>query len=185
MEARGETDRTIRGYVTRIALEPQRARRGDYLFRGLEILSETDAPRTFLIIPESVLEFGRPDLYGFPGLCWEGAEIAAFKAQLNNTLEDGSTILVVTPETELVLEPFRPVSVTEAVEAAGCIRLVDLRYRVAPARTFWMAKDVVSATPCSVTSCTTGVKCLSATSRRRSGTLARQSWRWLPAPESQ
>ncbi len=140
MEARGETDRTIRGYVTRIALEPQRARRGDYLFRGLEILSETDAPRTFLIIPESVLEFGRPDLYGFPGLCWEGAEIAAFKAQLNNTLEDGSTILVVTPETELVLEPFRPVSVTEAVEAAGCIRLVDLRYRVAPDEPIWMAK---------------------------------------------
>jgi len=140
MKSKGETGGPIRGRVTRIALEPQRARRGDYLFRGLEILSQPDNRRTFLIIPESVSEFGRPDLYGFPALCWEGAEIAGRNVQLNNTLEDGSAIFVVTPETELVLEPFRPVSVTDAVEAASCIRLVDLRYRQAADEPFWMAK---------------------------------------------
>jgi len=42
--------------------------------------------------------------------------------QLNNRLNDGSVIYTVTPESHVVLEPFRLVSVTEAVEAAGCIR---------------------------------------------------------------
>ncbi len=47
--------------------------------------------------------------------------IAAFNLQLNNRLDDRSVIYTVTPDSQVVLEPFRLVSVTEAVEAAGCI----------------------------------------------------------------
>ncbi len=85
-------------------------------------------------------EFAGADLYEFPLLCWVGARIAAFNLQLNNRLDDGSVIYTVTPESHLVLEPFRLVSVTEAVEAATCIRAADLRYRVGPDEPFWMAK---------------------------------------------
>src|SRR4030042_4838121 len=86
MKSKGGIGASVRGRGTRIALEPQRARRGDYLFRGLEIMSPGDPRRTFLIIPESVSEVGRSDLYRFPSLCWEGAEIAGSNIQLNNTL---------------------------------------------------------------------------------------------------
>ncbi len=85
-------------------------------------------------------EFAGADLYEFPLLCWVGARIAALNLQLNNRLDDGSVIYTVTPESHLVLEPFRLVSVTEAVEAATCIRSADLRYRVGPEEPFWMAK---------------------------------------------
>ena len=40
----------------------------------------------------------------------------------------------------MVLEPFRLVSVTDAVEAAGCIRSADLSNRVGSGEPFWMAK---------------------------------------------
>ena len=39
-----------------------------------------------------------------------------------------------------MLEPFRLMSITEAIEAAGCIRSADLRYRVGSSEPFWMAK---------------------------------------------
>ncbi|MEJ2717190.1 MAG: PD-(D/E)XK nuclease family protein [Deltaproteobacteria bacterium] len=139
MSGESKTD-FVKGYVTRIASEPQRAKRGDYLFRGLEISVAGGAEKAFLIVPETICEFGRPDLYDFPLLCWEGAEIAAFEVELNNRLHDGTAIYTATPETDLLLEPCRPVSVTDAVEAAACIHATDLSYRVRPAEPFWMAK---------------------------------------------
>jgi DNA replication ATP-dependent helicase Dna2 len=126
----------IQGAVVRIVREPKTAPRGGYLFRGLEISHDGHSDRIFLMFPE----FAGEDLYGFPLLCWAGARIAACNLQLNNRLDDGSVIYTVTPESHVVLEPFRLVSVTEAVEAAGCIRSADLRYRAGSGEPFWMAK---------------------------------------------
>ncbi len=131
---------SVQGRVTRIASEPQRAKRGDYRFRGLELADAHDGPKTFLIVPEAMQDFGRQDLYEFPLLCWEFAEVAAYGLELNNRLADGTSIYAVKPDSELVLEPRRLVSVTEAVEAAFCIRSVDIRNRVGPSEPFWMAK---------------------------------------------
>ena len=129
-------EETFQGVVVRIASEPKTALRGGYIFRGLEVSDGSHTDRIFLMFPE----FAGEDLYGFPLLCWSGARIAAFNLQLNNRLDDGSVIYTVTSESRLVLEPFRLVSVTEAVEAAGCIRSADLRYRVGSGEPFWMAK---------------------------------------------
>jgi DNA replication ATP-dependent helicase Dna2 len=126
----------VQGAVVRVASEPKMAPRGGYLFRGLEISDEDHSDRIFLMFSESLGE----DLYEFPLLCWEGARVAAFNLQLNNQLDDGTLIYTATPESHLVLEPFRLVSVTEALEAASCIRSADLRYRVGPGEPFWMAK---------------------------------------------
>jgi DNA replication ATP-dependent helicase Dna2 len=134
---------SLRGRVVRVAAQPQKAKRGDYLFRGIELLSTAENGRGFLIIPETMCDFDRDDLCEFPQLCWEGAELAAYGLHLNNRLEDGTTIYTVTLDSELVLEPYRPVSVTEAVEAAACIRLVDVRYRAAPEEFFHMAKGTL------------------------------------------
>jgi len=136
MPVDGQHGETVQGAVVRIASEPKTALRGGYLFRGLEISHDGHSDRVFLMFPE----FAGEDLYGFPLLCWSGARIAAFNLQLNNRLEDGSVIYTVTPESHVVLEPFRLVSVTEAVEAAGCIRSADIRYRVGSGEPFWMAK---------------------------------------------
>lgn len=125
----------IQGRVSRISSEPKTAAKGGYLFRGLELLGD-GAERTFIIIPE----FSGEHLYGFPLLCWEDCHIAAYGLELNNRLENGSVIYNATPDTDLILEPFRPVSVTDAVEAAACIRSVDVRYRVGSDEPFWMAK---------------------------------------------
>lgn len=132
----GQHTGSVQGAVVRIASEPKTAPRGGYLFRGLEIGHDGHSDRIFLMFPE----FAGEDLYGFPLLCWEGARIAAFNLQLNNQLDDGSVIYTVTSESHLVLEPFRLVSVTEAIEAAGCIRSADIRYRVGSSEPFWMAK---------------------------------------------
>ena len=110
--------------------------KGGYLFRGLEIAADKDNDRIFIIIPAFVGD----DLYEFPLLCWQDAWVAAFDLQLNNRLEDGSVIFTATPDSELVLEPFRLVSVTEAVEAASCLKIADIRYRVGPEEPLWMAK---------------------------------------------
>lgn len=126
----------IRGCIARIASEPRLAARGGYLFRGIELVDDAKSGRIFLMFPESSGE----DLYVFPLLCWEGAQIAAFNLSLNNRLDDGSVIYTVTPDTDILLEPFRPVSVTEAVEAAGCMRAADVRFRAGPDEPFWMAK---------------------------------------------
>jgi DNA replication ATP-dependent helicase Dna2 len=136
MPAVEEKNCSVFGRIVRIASEPRTAAKGGYLFRGLELASEGDLNRVFLIFPC----FLGDDLYEFPLLCWEGAEIAGFNLELNNRLEDGTTIYTVAPESELVLEPRRPVSVTEAVEAAACIHSADVRCRVAPDEPFWMAK---------------------------------------------
>jgi DNA replication ATP-dependent helicase Dna2 len=126
---------SIQGRVMRVSAEPKTAAKGGYLFRGLELVDRTDA-RVFVIFPV----FAGADLYEFPLLCWEGARIAAYDLQFNNELEDGSLIYTATPDSDLILEPHRPISVTEAVDAAACIRSVDCRYRVAPEEPFWMAK---------------------------------------------
>jgi DNA replication ATP-dependent helicase Dna2 len=131
---------SVRGKVTRIASEPRKAARGDYLFRGLELTCAGDAPRTFIIVPETMTDFDRPDLYVFPLLCWEGAETAAYGLEFNNRLADGTSIYSVKPDSDLVLEPRRLVSVTDAVDAAFCIRSVDVRNRVSPSEPFWLAK---------------------------------------------
>ena len=136
MPVDGQHGESVQGAVVRIASEPKTALRGGYLFRGLEISHDDHSDRVFLMFPE----FAGEDLYGFPLLCWSGARIAAFNLQLNNRLDDGSVIYTVTPESHVVLEPFRLVSVTEAVEAAGCIRSADIRYRVGSGEPFWMAK---------------------------------------------
>jgi DNA replication ATP-dependent helicase Dna2 len=126
---------SIQGHVVRVSAEPKTAAKGGYLFRGLELV---DGPgrRVFLILPV----FAGDDLYDFPLLCWEGARIAAYGLEFNNELEDGSVIYTATPDSELILEPHRPISVTEAVDAAACVRSVDCRYRVGPEEPFWMAK---------------------------------------------
>ncbi|MFZ5866155.1 MAG: AAA domain-containing protein [Thermodesulfobacteriota bacterium] len=133
---------SLRGRIVRVAAQPQKAKRGEYLFRGIEVSSATEDGRGFIIIPETMCEFNREDLCEFPQLCWEGAELAAYGLQLNNRLESGA-IYTVTPDSELILEPYRPVSVTEAVEAAACVRLVDVRYRAAPEEFFHMAKGTL------------------------------------------
>jgi DNA replication ATP-dependent helicase Dna2 len=127
---------SVHGRVVRIAAEPKTAQRGGYLFRGLEVSEEEDNTRIFLIFPI----FTGDDLYEFPLLCWPGATVAAFNVVLNNRLEDGSIIYAATPATDVVLEPYRPVSVTEAVDAAFCVRSADVRFRAGPGEPFWMAK---------------------------------------------
>ena len=130
------TSHSLEGRVVRIASEPRVATKGGYLFRGLELAGDTDSDRIFIIFPV----FAGDDLYEFPLLCWEGARIAAFDLELNNRLEDGSVIYAATEQSELVLEPYHLVSVTEAVEAASCLRIADVRYRVAPDEPIFMAK---------------------------------------------
>jgi DNA replication ATP-dependent helicase Dna2 len=132
----GLPQESVKGYVVRIASEPRPAAKGGYLFRGLELAGDGDNARRFIIFPE----FVGNGLYEFPLLCWEGALVACFDLQLNNRLEDGSIIYTATPDSELVLEPLRPVSVTEAIEAATCVRIAEVRYRAAPDEPFWMGK---------------------------------------------
>lgn len=127
---------SIQGRVVRIASEPRVAPRGGYLFRGLELSAEGEYSRIFLMFQEGLAR----DLYDLPQLCWVGTEVAAYRLAVNNRLDDGSIICSVTPETDIILEPHRPVSVTEAVEAAACVRSVDVRFRVGPDEPFWMAK---------------------------------------------
>ncbi|MBI5248622.1 MAG: AAA family ATPase [Desulfomonile tiedjei] len=127
---------SVCGRVIRISSEPKTAAKGGYLFRGLELAGEQDIGRIFIIFPH----FAGDQLYEFPLLCWTGAEITGFNLEVNNRLEDGTIIYAVTPESDLVLEPRRTVSVTEAVEAAACIRSADVRFRVGPEEPFWMAK---------------------------------------------
>ncbi len=131
-----ENTHSIHGRIVRISSEPKTAPRGGYLFRGLEMSAELENERLFLILPV----FAGRDLYDFPLLCWEGARVSAFDVQLNNRLEDGSVIYAATPDCCLLLEPHRPISVTEAVEAAHCIKSADVRFRVGPDEPFWMAK---------------------------------------------
>ncbi|MFH0824542.1 MAG: PD-(D/E)XK nuclease family protein, partial [Pseudomonadota bacterium] len=128
------------GRITRIAAEPRLSKSGDYVFRGLEVLAAPDNKRVFVLIPESVCAMDREDLYRFPLLCREGAEMAAFGLVRNNELTDGTIIHMADVDTYLVLEPYRLVSVTDAVEAGMCLRSVDARYRMAADEPFWMAK---------------------------------------------
>ena len=131
---------SVEGHISRIASEPRQAKQDTYLFRGLEISSNDGQPRVFIIIPDNMSDFGREDLYTFPLLCWESARIAAHDLHFSNELGDGSLIYNVTPETDLLLEPYRPLSVTEAVEAAMCLHSAELRLRIPPDEHFWMAK---------------------------------------------
>ena len=121
---------SVFGSVVRSTSEPRTAAKGGYLFRGLELRSEPDGERVFILCPE----FAGEHLYEFPLLCWEGAQVGAFHLNLNNRLEDGTLIYHVSPKSDLLLEPCRPVTVTEAVEAARCIRSVDVGLRMLRAR---------------------------------------------------
>ncbi len=132
----GEKRENVHGRVVRIAAEPKKAPRGGYLFRGLEIAEEAGNHRTFIMVPE----FASPSLYEFPMLCWEGANISGYLLHLNNTLDDGTLIYGADPETDLILEPHRPVSVTDAVEAAECLKSADVRFRTGAGEPFWPAK---------------------------------------------
>ncbi len=127
---------SVCGRITRISSDPKTAAKGGYLFRGLELAGEQDDGRVFIIFPSFVGD----ELYEFPLLCWAGAEIAGFNLEVNNRLEDGTIIYAATPQSDLILEPLRTVSVTEAVEAAACIWSADVRFRVGPEEPFWMAK---------------------------------------------
>lgn len=130
------TSESVLGTVTRLTDEPKTAPRGGYLFRGLELRSEPESDRVFILCPE----LAGDHLYEFPLLCWEGAHVGAFRVELNNRLDDGTRIYHVSPRSDLILEPCRPVTVTEAVEATRCVRSVDVGLRVSPAEPFWMAK---------------------------------------------
>mgnify|MGYP005832805035 FL=1 len=127
---------SVVGVVVRSTKEPRVAARGGYPFRGLELRTSTEDVRTFVLCPE----LSGDHLYEFPLLCWEGACVAGFDLELNNRLEDGTLIYHCTPNTDLVLEPHRLISVTEAVEAARCIRSADVHLRVGFSEPFWMAK---------------------------------------------
>lgn len=124
------------GRVRRIASEPKRAVRGGYQFRGLEIETQAHSGRVFIMCPE----FAGQDVYEFPLLCWEGALIRAENIRFNNSLANGAIIYTASPDSVFVLEPFRPVSVTEAVQAVTCIRAVDVLFRLGTEEPFWMAK---------------------------------------------
>lgn len=132
----GNSNEYVHGRVIRVASEPKTAPKGGYLFRGLEIATEVENCRVFILFPE----FTGEDIYEFPLLCREGLSVRGYHLQLNNTLKDGSVIYAATPESDLLLEPHRPVSVTEAVEAADCLKSMDVRLRTGTGEPFWMAK---------------------------------------------
>ncbi len=124
------------GEIIRIQSEPTKARKGDYRFSGVELTGDLPGSRTFIIFPE----FSGEDFFLFPQLCWLGARLSARNLSLNNSLDDGSMIFCVNPESELVLEPFRPVSVIEAIDSFKCIKSIDLRYRLKSGEPYWLAK---------------------------------------------
>ncbi len=130
----------VRGRIVRVASDPQISKQGGYEFRGLEIETGANDGRTFIIIPSSISQAGRDDLYELPLLCRIGAEIAAYDLSLNSRLSDGSVVLAVTPESALVIEPKRPVNVTAAAEAAVCLRSYDIRSRTGIDEVYHLAK---------------------------------------------
>ncbi|MCX5861256.1 MAG: AAA domain-containing protein [Desulfomonile sp.] len=127
---------SVQGRIVRVAAEPKIAPRGGYLFRGLELERNCNKDRIFLIFPVSL---GR-DLYDFPLLCRAGLVVAGHQLELNNRLQDGSLIFSVTPDSDVILEPHRPINVTDAIEAVHCIRSADVRFRLGAADPYWMAK---------------------------------------------
>jgi DNA replication ATP-dependent helicase Dna2 len=124
------------GRIARISAEPKTAAKGAYLFRGLELALLGDSRRIFLIFPI----YEGEDVYDFPLICWEGARISIYGARLNNRLDDGTEIFSVTADSRPILEPFRPISVIEAVEAGLCVRSADVRNRVGVDEPFFVAK---------------------------------------------
>ncbi len=130
------TNGFLSGNVIRLATEPQVSRKGGYRFRGIEMCSTRDHCRIFLIFPESLPR----ELFDFPSLCIENSHIALRNALPNNVLEDGTTILSVSPHTDLILEPLRIVGVTDAVQAAVCHASMDLRLRLALDEPYWVSK---------------------------------------------
>ncbi len=124
------------GLVTRISAEPKQAARGGYLFRGIELAGSGAGRKIFLIFPE----FAGEALFEFPLLCWEGAMISAYGLDFNNELQDGSLIFTANQQSDVLIEPYRAVSVTEAVHAARCIKAADLVYRIPSNEPFWMEK---------------------------------------------
>lgn len=124
------------GEVLRVKAEPTKARAGDYRYSGIELKAEASGARIFIIFPD----YCGADFVEVPKLCWPGARIAAYDISYNNCLEDGSLIYGVNPDSQIVLEPCRPVSVIEAVESFKCLRSIDLRHRFRNEEPFWLAK---------------------------------------------
>jgi DNA replication ATP-dependent helicase Dna2 len=133
----------VSGVVSRILLEPRRAKRGGYLFRSLEIVGRGASARSFINIPRNLYEQGRGDLYRFPELCRPGVEICGRGMNLNNTLTDGTRLYVACPSSWLTLEPRRFVNVTEAAQAAICIRRADIAARTPMLEPFWSARGAL------------------------------------------
>lgn len=127
---------TLFGEVSRVKAEPTKARAGDYRYSGIELKADASGGRIFIIFPE----YCGADFVEVPKLCWPGARIAAYDISYNNCLEDGSLIYGVNPDSQIVLEPCRPVSVVEAVESFKCLRSIDLRHRFRNEEPFWLAK---------------------------------------------
>lgn len=138
-----ETQCTVDGTVKRIVAETTAARSGDYRLRGLELAVHGDADRAFIILPEQLVEYGRSDLYDFPGLCRIDASVRGLNLFLNNRLDDGSVIYSAGPDALLILEPHHPVRVTDAVEAATCLKSAHLRFALAPDEPIWTAKGAM------------------------------------------
>ncbi|MEW6348158.1 MAG: AAA domain-containing protein [Thermodesulfobacteriota bacterium] len=126
----------LSGTVTRISAEPKQAPRGGYVFRGIELADSREGRKIFLIFPV----FAGDALFEFPLLCWEGALISARGMDFNNELADGSLIFAANLESEVLVEPYRTVSVTEAVHASRCMKAADIVYRIPPDEPFWMEK---------------------------------------------
>lgn len=126
----------ILGKISRISAEPAQARNGDYTFTAIELDDEANEHRTFIIFPD----YCGSDFFEIPKLCWPGARVAAYNVTLNNCLKDGSRIFSVNPDSEIILEPFRPVSVVEAIESSKCLRSIDLRYRYRNHEPIWLAR---------------------------------------------
>ncbi len=127
---------SLEGEVSRVSSDPVKARNGAYTFTGIELAGDLCGYRSFIIFPD----YCGHDFFEFPKLCWLGAKISAHNLDVNNCLEDGSRIYSVNPDSDIVLEPLRPVSVLEAVESFNCLRSIDLRYRCRNGEPFWMAK---------------------------------------------
>ncbi len=126
----------LEGEILRLSPDPVKARNGAYTFTGIELAGNLSGYRSFIVFPD----YCGQDFFEFPRLCWLGARISAHNLDVNNYLEDGSRIYSVNPDSEIFLEPLRPISVVEAVESFNCLRSIDLRYRCRNGEPFWMAK---------------------------------------------
>ncbi len=130
----------VEGHVSRLAQAPIKAKKGGYLFRGVELAELETNNRVFIMFPEGLGDAGRPDLYCAPLTIWENSHVRCLNLQANSALDDGSLIFTASPESQIIIEPHHLVTVTEAIEASQCWEAADLRLRRQQDEPFWMAK---------------------------------------------